>query len=138
MGGLVLATIGIFLTWVSVSTGVFGMNIAVGDIAVPGWLRIVFLVVAGVIVWLAWPALSGLQMEIGRLIGLTVCLLPLAGLLLLGLYWLATDAPEGVDVSMGSGLPLYTVGFLAVIAGVVRIWMQRSNAPGQVSTPPYP
>ena len=109
-----------------------------GNVAVPGWLRIVFLVVAGVIVWLAWPALSGLQMEAGRLIGLTVCLLPLVGLLVLGLYWLATDAPDDVDVSMGSGLPLYTVGVLAVIAGVVRIWMQRSNAPGQVSTPPYP
>jgi hypothetical protein len=138
LGGLFVATIGIFLTWVSISASAFGISLVSSDIAMPGWLRILFLAVVAVMVWLAWPALSGLQTEVGRLIGLSVLVLPLVGLLVLGLHWLATDAPDGVDVSMGSGLPLYMVGLIAVIAAVVRIWIQRSKVPGQVSTPPYP
>jgi hypothetical protein len=120
------------------SAGAFGITFISQDITMPGWLRILFLLLAGVIVWAAWPVLSGLQTDVGRLIGLSVAVVPLVGLLLMGLYWLSTDAPEGVDVSMGSGLPLYAAGLIAVIAAVVRLWIPRSKVPGQVSTPPYP
>lgn len=126
IGGLFVALIAMFMTWATVSAE--GFEILSEDVGMPGWLKFVYLLVAAGIGWLAYPVVLGRKISTGRLIGVTALLVPLAGFVVLGLHWNFGDAPEGVVVSFGFGFLLYFVGFIAILVGVIRIWLTPAGA----------
>jgi heme O synthase-like polyprenyltransferase len=103
------------------------------DVGMKGAFRvIVFLLVAAVVACLL-PLIQGSALPNNRLIGVTV-----AVALLIGLFFLVLavnsnpDDVAGVadvNVSWAFGLYLFALGIIAMIVGVVMLWMQRGKAP---------
>jgi hypothetical protein len=94
--------------------------------------------------WLAWPTASTVQMSVQRLAGLSAVVSLLIGSLLIALVGYVNGLDEkqkvmsetgealsslggGVDVSIGLGFGLYSAAVVAIAAGVVRSWIQRSK-----------
>ena len=146
-GGFVIAAIAMFLPWVTVTANSpLGGSLYQVD-ASPfkgGWIFAVLLVIAGA-AWLAWPTVSGVQMSVQRLAGLSAVVCLLIGCFLIGFVDYVSGVAEkqkvtadsgealtglgaGVDVSMGFGLLLYTAAVVAIVVGVVRVWINRSKA----------
>lgn len=124
-GGFVVAVIATFLPLVSFSNGVLNIDSGFNSIQ-----RLVIFVLVGVATWLAWPLISGSEMAVNRLIGLSVADGLFAALLI---YWFsqvstAKREMEGmVDISPGIGLMLCGAATVLIAVGVVRLWIQRSQ-----------
>ena len=141
-GGFVIAAIGVFFKWVTVSA--VGLQ-ADGSPFQGFWIFVVLLVIAGA-AWLAWPTVSGSQLSVNRLIGLTVAV----GLIVVGAFVgfaayvtglsdrdkeFAQSGDEDmkalVNVSIGPGLILYTAATVAIVVGIIRLWRHRSRTQNQ-------
>ena len=132
-GGFVIAAIGIFFPWQTVSYSAGGLgNLGSNNSALAGGARFAVLLVIAAAVWLAWPARSGSKMSVKRLIGFTIFVGLLVGVFLLGFSGVSDnnriDAGSGESFSAGFGLLLYTAAVIAVVVGTVRVWMHRSGA----------
>jgi hypothetical protein len=138
-GGLIFATLAVFLPFASIS--VFGMNVA--DISMPWTYRFVALALIAGSGALAWPALSGVPIEAGRRIGLSVVAGAMVVVVIIAFVAVSKGNSEGSADSMGLagaspgfGLMLYAAAVIAVIAAIVRLWMQRPPTPGPLPPPP--
>jgi hypothetical protein len=138
-GGLLFAILGVFLPFASIS--VFGMNVA--DIPLPWAYRLIALALVAGSAALAWPALSGVQIESGRRIGLSVVVGLMVVVIVIAFFAVAESNSEGgadtegiAGASPGFGLMLYAVAVVAIIVAVVRLWMQRPQTPGMFPPPP--
>lgn len=141
-GGLVLAAISLFLPWTTVTASLLLGSPYTFDVS-PFRGGRVFLVLPVIAAagWLAWPMISGAQMLIKRLAGLT----GVVGLL--GLFFMigvinyvqnlsekqkavsgAEFLADAIDVSIGFGFVLYTMALVAIAVGLGRVWMQRATA----------
>jgi hypothetical protein len=141
-GGFVIAAIALFFPWVTVSVdSPLGGDLYKADASpfTGGWIFAVLVVIAGA-AWLAWPILSGSQMSVKRLSGLTAVVCLQIGCLVIGFIDYANGAVEkskattdtgeqltGLHVSVGLGLLLYTAAVVAIVVGVVRVWIHRSR-----------
>jgi hypothetical protein len=79
---------------------------------------------------LALPALSGSQVPVGRLIGLSVVVGVLGGLTIVWFNTVSTKNSEGegfVDVTPGFGLMVYGAAVIVTAVGVVLLWIDRSK-----------
>lgn len=131
IGGLLAATISIFLTWETVteSVNVFGTTIgSSGKAGVSSAGRFALLVPIVAVAWLAWPVFAGITMSARRLMGLSA----VVGLMVLSIpLWFAvfrdSDASQGIKSSYGFGLWLFSGAVIVIAAGVVRLWMLRSQ-----------
>lgn len=132
--GLAIAVITIFLPWVSVSVmGIQGPSSDIGPNI--GWKYAALLVIAAA-VWLAWPTVSGSPMPANRLIGLTVAVCLLVGVVVMGFFVILSYSSNlggmtynFVNVSPGFGLYLYAATVIAIAVGVVRLWLEQSKTP---------
>jgi hypothetical protein len=138
-GGLFLAAIAVFLPWITVNVK---NPLGLGDLGhqdytpFTGVLKfLVLLMILGAMA-LAWATLSGSQIHVGLLIGLSAVTGLLACGFLLGLlnYFggVAEKSKGGegsqyVDVSIDFGMFLYFAAVAALAVGVLRIWMQRAR-----------
>jgi hypothetical protein len=132
-GGGVIAVIATFLPFATVSYQLFGTAVAEHDVSANGAAKFAAFLLVAVAAWLARPTLSGSHMAVNRLVGISTVVCLLVGLMLV---WFASvgsqnDGGGAVDVSPGFGLFLYAVGVIAIAVGVVRVWINRSNAPAQ-------
>jgi Protein of unknown function (DUF2510) len=141
-GGFVIAAIALFFPWVTVSVdSPLGGDLYKADASpfTGGWIFAVLVVIAGA-AWLAWPILSGSQMSVKRLSGLTAVVCLQIGCLVIGFIDYANGAVEkskattdtgeqltGLHVSVGLGLLLYGAAVVVITVGVVRLWIQRSQ-----------
>jgi hypothetical protein len=140
-GGFIIAAIAMFFPWVTVSVdSPLGGSLYKADASpfTGGWIFAIQLVIAAA-VWLAWPTLSGSQISVKRLGGLTA----VVGLQIVCLFIGLADYANGVTekkatarageeltnlhVSVGFGLLWYTAAVVAIVVGVVRVWIHRSN-----------
>ena len=131
IGGLVAATISIFLTWETVtqSVTVFGTTVgSQGTVGTSSGGRFALLVPIVAAAWLAWPVFAGSTMSPRRLMGLSA----VVGLMVLSVpLWFAVfrdnDASAGIKSSYGFGLLLFSAAVIVIAGGVVRLWMLRSQ-----------
>jgi hypothetical protein len=145
-GGWLLAAIAIFLPWVTVSVdSPLGGDLYKVD-ASPfkgGWVFPVLLVIAAAAV-LAWPTVTRSQMSMKRLAGLTAVVGVQITFLLIGFLDYANGVSEqqramaragdelnSLHISVEFGLLLYASAVVAVVVGLVRTWIQRSQAKNQ-------
>lgn len=136
-GGLVVATLAIFLPFATVT--VLGMNVA--DASLPWLYRLLALVLIGGSAALVWPALSGVALEPWRRAGVSVLVGLMVVLIVIAFMGVSDGDTEGegiAGVSPGFGLMLYVAAVIAIIVGVVRLWMQPARAPGTTLPPPPP
>jgi hypothetical protein len=141
-GGFVFAAISLFLPWVTVTVdSPLGGDLYHAD-ASPfkgGWIFAILLVIAGA-AWLAWPIVSGSRMSVNRRTGLTAVVGLQIACLFIGFVDYANGVAEknkamggsaqglmGVHVSVGFGMLLYAAAVVAIAAGVVRVWIHRSQ-----------
>jgi len=131
-GGFVIAAIGIFFPWQTVSFNAAGLGeLGSDNSALAGGARFAVLLVIAAAAWLAWPARSGSKMSVKRLTGLTMVVCLLVGVFVLGFYGVSDNnrmnAGSGEHFSAGFGLLVYTAAVVAVVVGTVRVWMHRSR-----------
>jgi hypothetical protein len=133
-GGCVTAAIGIFFPWqtVTLSANELGLgNLGTENSGLAGGTRFAVLLVIAAAVWLAWPTHSGSAMSVKRLTGLSVIVALLVGAFVLGFYGVSDNnrmnAGSGESFSAGFGLLVYAAATVAVVVGVVRVWMRRSG-----------
>lgn len=136
--GLFVTAISIFLTWetVTVSMDLLGapMELGSGTRGTSSGFKFAILVPIVAIAWLAWPVLAKTAMSVQRLLGLSA----IVGLILLSvpLWFLVfrdNDPASGTTSSYGLGIYLFAAAVVAVAVGVVRVWIDRSRPPRQVS-----
>lgn len=131
-GGLALALIATFLPFATESITVLGTTVA-DEVSTNGLTRFVVLLLVAVAAWSAWPTLSGSPIVVGRLIGLSVVVVLLIGLI--ALWFTNTSKAEGGDISLtpGFGAMLYGAAVIAVAVGVVRLWTRQPQARNRTS-----
>lgn len=128
--GFVIAVIATFFSLVSYNAGFLSV-----DSGFNGVQRLIVFVLVGVATWLAWPLVSGSQIAMNRLIGLSV-VDGLFGILLI--IWFSQVSSVNrqmdgiVDVSPGFGLMMCGAAIVLIAVGVVRLWIQRSQAQPRV------
>ncbi|MGA8546860.1 MAG: DUF2510 domain-containing protein [Mycobacterium sp.] len=123
LGGFVLAVIATFFPY-AVVTGLGGMEAA--PIHANGPARILVFLLVGAAAGLAWPAMSGTQLAVWRLIGLSVVVVLLGALMVV--WFTSAEKPSDLmGISPASGLWMYGFAVIAIAVGVVRLWMQRSQ-----------
>jgi hypothetical protein len=147
-GGWLFAAIAIFLPWMTVSVD----SPLAGDLykvdASPfqgGWVFPVLLVIAAAAV-LAWPTVTRSRMPMKRLAGLTALVGVQITFLLIGLLGFVDGVSEkqrataqageelnSLHISVGFGLLLYASAVVAIVVGLVRTWIQWSQAKNQTS-----
>jgi hypothetical protein len=132
-GGLVVAAIGIFFPWQSVSGGNLGYSLTSSG-ALAGGGRFAILVLVALAMWLSWPTHAGLPMSVKRTIGLSVVVGLMILLDIVAYAGVAhnnhANAGSGFKFSPGFGLLVYTAAVIAVAIGVVRVWMHRTGLQG--------
>ena len=126
-GGLVLALIATFLPFATESVTFLGSTVS-DDVSTNGFTKFIVCLLVAVAAWLAWPTLSASRVAVGRLIGLSVVVVLLIGLV--ALWFTNTSHSEGGDISLtpGFGAMLYGAAVIAVAVGVVRLWTQQPQA----------
>ena len=133
-GGGVVAAIAIFFPWQTIT--ITANELGLGDLGtdnsgLAGGTRFAVLLVIAAAVWLAWPTQSGLAMSVRRLTALSVVVGLLVGAFILGYFGVSDNnrinAGSGDSFSAGFGLLLYTAAVVAIVVGVVRVWMHRSG-----------
>lgn len=127
-GGFVLAVIGTFFPYAVVSAALLGSI----EISANGSAKFVVFLLVGVAAALAWPVVSGSAVAVWRLIGLSVVAAVL-GFLMIKWFSDASSNQGGdeVNVSPGFGLLLYGAAVVAIVVGVVRLWIDRSRTTKQ-------
>ncbi|WP_156744368.1 hypothetical protein, partial [Mycobacterium sp. E740] len=132
-GGLIFAALAVFLPFASIN--VLGIDVA--DISMPWAYRAPALVLIAASLTFAWPALSGLAIEPGRRIGLSIAAGGMVVVAVVAFVAVSRGNSEGTDASMGIagaspgfGLILYAAAIIAFIVAIVRLWMQRHQTPG--------
>jgi hypothetical protein len=131
LGGLLVTVISIFLPFATVSLRLFGRTLSSHGVAADGTAKLVVIVLAAVAAFLALPALSGSQMPVGRLIGLSVVVGLLGALTFVWFHTVSTKNSEGegfVDVAPAVGLWVYAAAVIVTAVGVVLVWMARSKS----------
>jgi hypothetical protein len=139
IGGFVVTFIATFLPYASVSVTSLVLTDVAQDHSANNVQRFVVLLLVGAAAGLVWPALSGSEVAVWRLIGLSAAVGLLAALMLVWFTSVSSANQEGggvVDVSPGFGLFLYGVGVVIVAVGVVRLWILRSKTQNPVSAGP--
>jgi len=134
LGGLVVTVIAIFLPFATVSIKLFGRTFGSHEVSADGAAKLVVIVLAAVAVFLAFPALSGSQVPVGRLIGLSVVVGLLGGLTFVWFHTVSTKNNEGegfVDVTPAFGLMAYGAAAVVTAVGVVLLWIDRSKTKQQ-------
>jgi hypothetical protein len=135
VGGFVIALLATFLPFATVSVNVFGMSVGSHEVSANGAARFaVFVFVAGGVA-LAWPHLSGSQLAVGRLIGLSVVVVVLVVLMVVWYMNVSNSNSQGdgvVKVSPGFGLLLYGAAVVDIAVVVVLLWIQRPRTQQQV------
>ncbi|BBY05023.1 hypothetical protein [Mycobacterium noviomagense] len=127
-GGLVLAVIATFFPYATV-TAVGLLSI---DVSTNGAAKLYVFLLVGIAAALAWPALSGSQVAVWRLIGLSIVVCVLGALMLIWFHDASSSSDDdGVNVSPAVGLLLYGVAVIIIVVGVVRLWMLRSQTQKQ-------
>lgn len=123
-GGFVLAVIATFFPYATVTAeGLISI-----DVSTNGAAKLYVFLLVGIAAALAWPALSGSEVAVWRLIGLSVVVCVLGALMLVWFHDASSSQDEGdVNVSPGVGLLLYGVAVVVIAVGVVRLWMLRSQ-----------
>jgi hypothetical protein len=130
VAGLITTFIGTFFPYASVSVNALGSSVILQQVSANGPARFVVIFLVAAAAALAWPALSGSQAAVWRLIGLSVAVAALAGLMVVWFTNVSTSNQEGegvVDVSPGFGLLLYGAGVVITAVGVIRLWLLRSR-----------
>jgi Protein of unknown function (DUF2510) len=130
VAGLITTFIGTFFPYASVSVNALGSSVVLQEVSANGPARFVVIFLVAAAAALAWPALSGSQAAVWRLIGLSVAVAALAGLMVVWFTNVSTSNQEGqgvVDVSPGFGLLLYGAGVVIIAVGVIRLWLLRSR-----------
>ena len=131
-GGAALVSLGAMLPWVEVQNA-YGMGVKATP---PGGSAAFLWTLAGIVVWLAWPARVGAVSK-GRVIGLTVVgsFLALCVFTNFAAFGEAHDKNPGANISPGMGLWIYTVGTGLVVAAIVKSWLAlRKAAPTGTGT----
>jgi hypothetical protein len=132
IGGFIVATISIFLTWETVtqSVSVLGTPLysETGGRGTSSGGKFILLAPIIAAAWLAWPVFAGITMSVKRLIGLSA----VVGLMLLSIpVWFVvfrdSDAASGTTSSYGFGLFLFAAAVIAIAVGVIRLWIHRSK-----------
>ena len=141
LGGSVVAAIAIFFPWqtITLNADELGLgNLGTDNSALAGGTRFAVLLVIAAALWLAWPTQSGSAMSVRRLTGLSVVVGLLVGAFVLGFYGVSDNnrinAGNGMSFSAGFGLLLYTAAVVAIVVGVVRVWMRRSGVGALVTS----
>jgi hypothetical protein len=125
--GVVLSA---FLPWVSVSG--FGVSVSSKPGTGGPWLLVIL---AAAVVAIAWPTISSPVLSTARRIGL----LPIVGFLALAVVTNWSDLVDlqdqyngsgfgGISVDPGVGFFLYTVCVIALVVGVVMVWLAGSKS----------
>jgi hypothetical protein len=130
VGGLVITLIATFFPYATVSANALGSIVFSQEVSANGAARFVVLLLVGVAAGLAWPALSGSELAVWRLVGLSAVVCVLGVLMVVWFTNVSAGNREGegvVDVSPGFGLLLYGAGVIVVAAGVIRLWILRSQ-----------
>jgi hypothetical protein len=130
LGGLVATVIATFLPFATVSLKLFGRTLTSHEVSADGTAKVVVIVLAAAAVFLALPALSGSQVPVGRLIGLSVVVGVLGGLTIVWFNTVSTKNSEGegfVDVTPGFGLMVYGAAVIVTAVGVLLLWIDRSK-----------
>lgn len=128
VGGLVAALIALFLPIASATAD----GIPLVDAYMPAWAKFIGLLFIAANLALAWATFNRPQTQQVTLIALSA----LVGLMVLHLIinWFTYGSDtrgaggDGVDVSPGFGLLLYTLGLGVAAGGVVMMWIARSKA----------
>jgi hypothetical protein len=126
--GFVLAVIATFFPYAVVSADLLGSI----EISANGSAKFVVFLLAAVAAGLAWPVLSGSPLAVWRLVGLSAVAAVL-GFLMIKWFSDASSSQAGgeVNVSPGFGLLLYGAAVVAIVVGVVRLWIDRSRTQKQ-------
>jgi hypothetical protein len=130
VAGLITTFVGTFFPYASVSLNALGSSVVLQEVSANGPARFVVIFLVAAAAALAWPALSGSQVAVWRLIGVSVAVAALAGLMVVWFTNVSTSNQEGegvVDVSPGFGLLLYGAGVVIIAVGVIRLWLLRSR-----------
>jgi hypothetical protein len=136
-GGLIIATLAVFLPLATVT--VMGMNLA--DASFPWLYKLIVLASIAGSAALAWPALSGVPIDVGRRTGLSVLTGLMVVVVIIAFFAVSQGDQEGAGiaaVSPGFGLMLYVAAVIAIIVGVIRLWMQPAQTPGPIPPAPPP
>jgi hypothetical protein len=121
-GGFVLAIISTFFPYARLTF----LGVDATEVHPNGPAQIVVFVLVGAAAGLAWPALTGSQVAVWRLIGLSV-LVVLLGSLMVVWFKDAESTGDVAGVSPASGLWMYGLAVIGIAGGVVRLWVQRSR-----------
>lgn len=135
LGGLVVTVIASFLPFAKVSIKLFGKTLSSHEVSANGTAKFVIVVLAAAAAVLAFPALSGSQAAVGRLIGLSVVVGLLGALTFVWFNGVSSRNDEGegfVDVTPGFGLMVYGAAVVVTAVGVVMLWIDRSKT-GNIS-----
>jgi hypothetical protein len=131
LGGFVVTLFATFFPYASLSLNAMGSSVVLQEVSANGPARFVVFFLVGLAAVLAWPALSGSQAAVWRLIALSVVVGALAVLMVVWFTNVSSSNKEGegiVDVSPGFGLLLYGAGVVTIAVGVIRLWVLRSRA----------
>jgi hypothetical protein len=132
-GGFAITIIAAFFPYATVSARALGTIVFSQEVSLDGADRFFVLLLAAVAAGLVWPALSGSQLKVWRLIVISALVGVMAILMVVWFTNVSGDNREAeglVDVSPGFGLLLYGAGVVVLSAGVIRLWMaqvQRQN-----------
>lgn len=136
VGGFVITLIATFFPYATVSVNALGSIVFSQEVSANGASRFVVLLLVGVAAGLAFPALSGSEVAVWRLVGLSAVVCVLGVLMVVWFTTVSADNREGegvVDVSPGFGLLLYGTGVIVVAGAVIRLWILRSQTQNQAS-----
>jgi hypothetical protein len=128
LGGFVLAVISTFFPYAKFT--LMGMDAA--TIHPNGSAQILVFVLVGAAAGLAWPALTGTQLAVWRLIGLSVLVVVLGSLMVVWFNDADSNNNDVAGISPASGLWMYGLAVIGIGVGIVRLWIQRSHAQQQV------
>jgi Protein of unknown function (DUF2510) len=136
VGGFVITLIATFFPYATVSVNALGSIVFSQEVSANGASRFVVLLLVGVAAGLAWPALSGSEVAVWRLVGLSAVVGVLGVLMVVWFTNVSADNREGegaVNVSPGFGLLLYGTGVIVIAGGVIRLWILRSQTQNRAS-----
>jgi hypothetical protein len=130
VAGLVVTAISTLLPFATESARLFGETLGSREVPANGTTKFVVIALVAVGVGLAFPVLSGSQMVLGRLVGLSVVVGLLAGLTIVWFNTVAAENDKGlgvVETKPAFGLMVYGGALVVTAAGVVRLWIERAK-----------
>lgn len=135
LGGLVVTVIAMFLPFATVSIKLFGETLGSHSVPANGAAKFVVIFLVALAVWLALPALTGAQVPVRRLLGLSIEVGLLGALTVVWFLSVSKENDQGegvVDVTPAFGLVVYAAAVIVTAVGVVRLWMDHLKAQKQL------